>query len=318
MVALGTEPTKRQRWKRRVVGLGLVSTLAIPLVDRIGLYIEHKDVLTSGYDTSNVMIAPDSPFERSTLDQLIQGKDIIPGLPEQGAMCAKTMRALVNTLYGESFFKFHRLSSKTVYNIAGKITGKKTLEADAFGIYGDAWEMFQHIQEKGGQLLYFTGDPIGDKVQSNQVVMDQTKAGDIIGFYYPDSQFNTVAKQAGPGFTHMGLVIGHVKKEYASGSTIDVPVIAHLFHSDMYFTARDESSFNRWRKHKLASLYKVPDSTIPALRVEAFDTIYDHLVFNGYVIPRSISQQRTEPEYMLGDQLLYVKAVLRPNYLKGK
>lgn len=291
----------RNYFTRKNFVIGAFSALILGFAaDRTGLAIEGKDVLTAGYTSSDVVLPTDTPFDEDALEAIVSGVDIIPGLPEQGAMCAKTMRAIANTIFGESYFKHHRLFSKAEY----KLFGKKELAADAAGINGSAWKMYFNILEAGGELLYKTDNPMADVDISTEFVMDHAQIGDIIGFYYPDSQYNAVAQEA--GFTHMGIVVGETDNSD--------PIIAHLFHSDQYFPAEEESGIEHMRKEFLSKLYGVEHNTIPAFRVETMSHIRDCLTFQGYVGDAPNMEGRTEPEYRTHDPLIYVRAVLRPNY----
>ena len=278
--------------------------------DKGQLALEQKEVLTLGYDTSTVEITSSEnvPFDIALLEELVEGKDIIPGFPEQGAMCAKTMRALVNTLLGETYFAQNRFLSKVEY----KLQGKETLLADKAGVSGDSWEMFYRIQNAGGLLLYFTEEPIIEQKTSIDFVIQHAQIGDLIGFYYPDSKYNEIAHNAGPGFTHMGLVVGYAKNGEVNNQK--VPLIAHLFHSDQYFDKRKESEAEYVRKELLSFVYGVDHNTIPAFRVDMITNLESSLIFQEYKIPQKKDNVRKEPEYRNGDPLLYVKAVLRPKY----
>lgn len=279
--------------------------------DKVGLALESKNVLVSGYDpqTAEISVEESGSFVQEKLEQLVHGEDIVPGFPEQGAMCSKTMRALVNTLLGEPYFKHHRLFSKLFY----KTVGKEELAADKAGIHGDAWNMYYNIQEAGGSLLYKTDTPREDVNKSVEHIIEQVRIGDIIGFYYPDSQYNEVAKQAGAGFTHMGLVVGHVPEENNENMQ-SIPIVAHLFHADQYYPAEELSLVEQKRKELLARAYDVPLNTIPAFRVEPITAVQHELVFQGYAAGKEPTNQRTEIGYQVGDPLVYPKVVLRPNY----
>ena len=219
------------------------------------------------------------------------------------------MRALTNTLLGESYFEHHRLFSKLFY----KGVGREELAADKAGIYGDAWHMYYNIQEAGGSLLYKTDAPREEINNSVEKIIAEARIGDIIGFYYPDSQYNEVAKQAGAGFTHMGLVVGYVQ-EGDNKNTPDIPIVAHLFHADQYYPAEELSAVEQKRKEVLAAMYDVPINTIPAFRVEPITTIQSDLVFKGYTNGTEPTGERTEIGYQIGDPLIYPKVVLRPKY----
>jgi hypothetical protein len=223
-------------------------------------------------------------------------------------MCSKTMRALTNTLLGELYFEHHRLFSKAAY----KALGRKELAADKAGIYGDAWHMYYNIQEAGGSLVYETNNPREEVNKSVAYIIEQARIGDIIGFYYPDSQYNEVAKQAGAGFTHMGLVVGYIE-ENNNENMQSIPVVAHLFHADQYYPAEELSFVEQERKELLASAYNVPLNTIPAFRVEPITAIQTSLLFQGYVAGQEPAE-RKEKGYQQGDPLIYPKVLLKPNY----
>lgn len=267
-----------------------------------GLWMEGKDVEVQGYTQGKVVLGDGHPFNRGKLEEILDGEDIIPGLPEQGAMCSKMIRALANTFLDEPFFEYHRLFSKIGYGLVGK----KKMAGDEAGLYGDAWGMFSHIQKAGGEMLYHTDEPRGEREHANRFVQEHAKIGDILGFYYPDSKFNTVAREAGAGFTHMGMVVGFAQDKD--------PIIAHLFHSDQYLEPREEGTIEHWRKDIVTDFHKVHHNTIPAMRVETLSYITEELLFNGYVTDVMKPQERTEKEYAIGDQLIYVKTLLRPDY----
>lgn len=273
------------------------------------LLFEQKKIRTTGYsqEAVEIIIPKNVPFDQKTLEKLVAGEDIIPAFPEQGAMCAKTMRALTNTLLGDPYFTQNRFLSKIEY----KLAGQETLPADTAGINGDAWEMFYHIQESEGQLLYFSTNPISESKEGIAYITEHARIGDIIGFYYPDSKYNNLARNAGPGFTHMSLVVGQIHNEETQQT---IPLIAHLFHSDQYFPAKEETSIEYTRKEILSTIYNVEHNTLPAFRIEPITNLEKELIFEGYQQVPKEDSQRTEPEYKQGDQLLYVKALLRPKY----
>ncbi len=282
-------------------------------MDKGGLALEGKKVLVAGYDPqiASISVGESGPFDQEKLEQLVRGEDIVPGFPEQGAMCSKTMRALTNTLLGEPYFEHHRLFSKLFY----KGAGREELAADKAGIYGDAWHMYYNIQEAGGSLLYQTNNPREDVNKSVEKIIAEARIGDIIGFYYPDSQYNEVAKQAGAGFTHMGLVVGHAQ-EVNNENIQHIPIVAHLFHADQYYPTEELSLVEQKRKELLAKAYDVPLNTIPAFRVEPITAIQKDLVFQGYIDGQEPTYERKEIGYQTGDPLIYPKVVLRPNYRK--
>jgi len=81
------------------------------------------------------------------------------------------------------------------------------------GIYGDAWNLPYHIKKQGGM----TFDIKDGKVKENKL-----KVGDIIGFYYPISNYKNMARNSGENFTHVALVVGFIDRR---------AVIAHHFVS---------------------------------------------------------------------------------------
>ena len=193
-------------------------------------------------------------------------------------MCSKFVRAAANTLLGHWFFQHHRLHAK----IRANLSGLTNLPADDYGIFGDAWQMYDNIQSKGGDLLYETAHPIEDNLISANNLASYTKIGDIIGFYYPDSKYNPVARKAGAGFTHMGIIVGF--------DEMKEPIIAHFMHTDYYL--KNE----------------------PVLRYETFSTMQKKLAFHGYQKHLDFEKSPEEYNYAEGDPLVYVKAILRPNY----
>lgn len=80
------------------------------------------------------------------------------------------------------------------------------------------------------------------------------------------------------------------------------------------FPAKEETSIEYTRKEILSTIYNVEHNTLPAFRIEPITNLEKELIFEGYQQVPKEDSQRTEPEYKQGDQLLYVKALLRPKY----
>lgn len=273
------------------------------------LWIDQKELETFGYDPNQTEVIPpeDVPFHQDILQDLIEGKDIIPGLPEPGAVCAKSVRALSNTVLGEPYFTRPRHISKATY----KITGQTEMIGDAAGINGDAWHMFYNIQNAGGELLYFSENPKQDSDIGFDFLQDEGQIGDIVGFYYPDSSFNEVASEAGAGFTHMGLVVGYDTSDHKRD-----PIVAHMFHSDQYFEGEDPEFMTQVQRSLQARLYNVNPAIVPPFRIETVDFIRDELTFQGEVNSRNSDDfnKMGTGNYNFDEPLIYVAALLRPNY----
>lgn len=262
-----------------LVPIALVGSMASVIgVDYALLRYEKKPV-HKGFAQAEFHEAP-TIFEQGRLEQIAMGEDVVPGLPEEGAMCAKHVRATANSLMGSEFFMHHRLTSKAVTNIFGI----DNLPTDEFGFTGDAWDMYFNLQEKGGRVLYSTSNPVGDKAKSIDFLNNNAKIGDVVGFYYPDSQYNETARKAGAGFTHMGIIVGFEK------SARRKPIISHMFHSQNYFENQ------------------------PTARYDTMDSIERTLAFRGYLKPLDFQKSSQEHQYMEGEPLFFVKAIVRPVY----
>ncbi|MBI2666089.1 hypothetical protein HYX13_00595 [Candidatus Woesearchaeota archaeon] len=245
--------------------------------DALLLQKEEKAVY-KGFTQMSFEDEKPSVFTDESLERIVRGEDIVPGLPEEGAMCSKFVRATANTLLGHWFFQHHRLHAKIKANAFG-IT---TLPADEYGLSGDAWEMYGNIQNKGGKLMYETEHPVQDNLISANYLVSHAKIGDIIGFYYPDSKYNPQAKKQGAGFTHMGIVVGF--------DEVKEPIIAHFMHTNYYFENE------------------------PVLRYETLSAMQEKLSFQGYQKELDFVKGEEEYKYQKGDSLVFVKAILRPRY----
>lgn len=289
-----------------------IAALVLGVVGYNSLFwIDKKEVGIYGYDSEQTDITPPQnvPFNQDILEALVEGEDIIPGLPEPGAVCAKAVRVLANTALDEPYFTRPRHISKATY----KITGQTELAGDSAGINGDAWHMFSNIQEAGGRLLYFSQNPKQDAEVGFDFLQDNAQIGDIVGFYYPDSGYNDIAKKAGPGFTHMGLVVGY---DIDSDDGSSDPIVAHLFHSDQYFAAEEIPLGDKIQKGIQAKLYGVTPAKVPAFRVETVNFIRNEFTYPGSKFMDEDQAENSDANYIVGDPLIYVAAVLRPNYEK--
>jgi hypothetical protein len=163
-------------------------------------------------------------FIEDELQTLARGEELVPGMPLRD-ICARFVRAYVNTLAGDTTIREHHAISQRELQSQELVT----VRANRWGVYGNAWELPRNIVRHHGSIIY-NASPAARTAANvrhwrhESAIREQARVGDIIGFYFPESLHLAEAARASAGFTHVGLVIGHMQARE--------PVVAHLFDTD--------------------------------------------------------------------------------------
>ncbi len=248
--------------------------------------IKNQVNIKADFNPQEIFIEdPYNCFDEATIKDVIASKsDFIPGQKKHNGFCSGYSQAILMKMLGNNFFDNHPYLSE-IKNIFKNFNypANKDFDTRKIGILGDAWETFYNIQNKGGNVILFDKDNENSFQKNANVINKNAQLGDIVCFYYANSNFNDVAKTNGAGFTHEGVVIGFQKTKDTKKA-----IIAHLFNGHAY---------------------GISD---PVSRYETLSQIGSNLIFSSYADTTGFDQPKHD--FKEGEALIFPKGLLRPNY----